>query len=122
MDYAYKICLKRALEKMIEHNIINPEEIKNMYVFADEHSTATNGHYELREGLEQEFRLGTYNMQYSKFFPPLFRNLECLSLRYCNSNATTLIRAADIIANRLYHLATTDQDLNTSKIIVTVLP
>ena len=122
LDYAYKICLKRALEHLIAAKVINPLIVENMYVFVDEHTTATNGIYELREGLEQEFKTGTYNMSYDKFFPPLFRKLKSLDLKYCNSATTPLIRAADIVANKLYYLATKEVDLSTAKALITHLP
>ena len=122
LDYAYKICLKRAFEHLIAAKVINPLIVENMYVFVDEHTTATNGIYELREGLEQEFKSGTYNMSYDKFFPPLFRNLKSLDLKYCNSATTPLIRAADIVANRLYYLAINEADLSAAKALTTHLP
>ena len=53
LDYAYKIGLKRCLENLISTSVISPGSINNMYIFADEHSTATNGRYELKETLEQ---------------------------------------------------------------------
>ncbi|MDO4265690.1 MAG: DUF3800 domain-containing protein [Eubacteriales bacterium] len=105
LDYAYKIGLKRALERLLKENKINREEVCNIHVYNDEHSTATNGHYELREALEQEFKNGTYNCRYDTFFPPLFDNLEGIELQFCDSGKNTLIRAADIVANRIYHLA-----------------
>ena len=67
-DYAYKIAVKRLLEKLIHGGIIVPEEVEALTFYVDEHTTATNGCYELREGLEQEFKSGTYNYQFSKFF------------------------------------------------------
>ena len=54
LDYAYKIAVKRAFENLIERNIIIPKEIKRLYFYVDEHTTATNGRYELKELLEQE--------------------------------------------------------------------
>ena len=68
MDYAYKIGLKRCFEKLIADGSINVHEVENIYIYADEHTTATNGRYELKEGLEQEFKNGTYNYGYDKFF------------------------------------------------------
>ena len=102
LDYAYKICLKRKLQCLIKQQIIDPNEITAIHIFADEHTTATNGRYELQEALEQEFKHGTYNWNYSHFFEPLFHNLECVEVRYCDSEKVTLIRAADITANKLY--------------------
>lgn len=102
LDYVYKICLKRKFESLINNKQINPEEISNIYILCDEHTTATNGRYELREGLLQEFKEGTYNETYSKFFEPIFPNINTLDVHYCNSKKTTLIRAADIVANRIF--------------------
>ena len=83
LDYAYKIGLKRALQQLITKGIIE-RKVDNIFLYNDEHSTATNGRYELREGLEQEFKLGTYNMQYDKFFPPLFDTMQGLHLEFCD--------------------------------------
>jgi len=105
LDYAYKIGLRRCFEKLIEENVIKPDEVTSIKIYADEHTTATNGRYELREGLEQEFKNGTYNYNYDKFFPPVFRNLKEINLQNCNSCKNTLVRAADIVANRVYYEA-----------------
>lgn len=109
-DYAYKIAVKRLLEKLIHEGTIIPEEVETLTFYVDEHTTATNGCYELREGLEQEFKSGTYNYQFSRFFPPIFPTLKSLNLQYCNSGKKVLIRAADIIANKVFYLARTQED------------
>ena len=110
LDFAYKIGLKRLFETLIEDGTIPADGVRNIIVCVDEHTTATNGRYELREALEQEFKFGTYNATYSKHFPPIFENLHDVSVNFCNSEKKTLIRAADIIANRLYHLACNNPD------------
>lgn len=125
LDYAYKIGLKRAFERMIKDQIIEPQEVKNIHIFVDEHTTATNGRYELREGLEQEFKLGTYNFDYSKDFPPIFSDLNSLDVSFCDSSKKILIRAADIIANRLYFCAVSSSlsDIRSKeKFFLTCLP
>ena len=43
LDYAYKIALKRAFEWLIDEKYISGEEVENIYIFVDEHTTATNG-------------------------------------------------------------------------------
>ncbi|WP_373106537.1 DUF3800 domain-containing protein [Streptococcus lutetiensis] len=105
LDYAYKIGLKRAFEKLIDSKIIKPEEVERLYVFNDEHTTATNGCYELKEALEAEFKNGTYNHNWNKFYPPIFENLQEIKLEYCNSAKKVHIRMADIIANQAYYLS-----------------
>lgn len=110
LDYAYKIAVKRAFQKMIRQNVISPEEVRNISFFVDEHSTATNGRYELHEALEQEFKRGTYNQNYSHLYPPIFPALSGVRVEFCNSASVTLVRAADIVANKLYYLTRIDSD------------
>lgn len=52
LDYVYKIAVKRAFEDLIDRKVIDPDVVERMYFFVDEHTTATNGCYELRESLE----------------------------------------------------------------------
>lgn len=105
LDYAYKIAVKRAFESLITDKIIVPSNVERLFFYVDEHTTATNGIYELRESLEQEFKNGTYNNQYSVHFPPIFPSLLEVQLSFCNSQSTMLVRAADIVSNRIYYLA-----------------
>lgn len=103
LDYAYKMGIKNALTHMISCGAINIEEVENMHFYVDEHTTATDGRYELREGLLQEFKEGTFNLTYNTYFKPLFPDMKGLELLYCNSAKKTLVRTADIIANRIYY-------------------
>lgn len=105
LDYAYKIAVKRAFEKLIQDGIINPDEVERLYFYVDEHTTATNGKYELEESLEQEFKLGTYNYRYDTYYPPIFKKMKDVQLEYCNSESKLLVRAADIVANKIFYLA-----------------
>lgn len=105
LDYAYKIAVKRAFEDLIQKGLINPDETEQLYFFVDEHTTATNGQYELQEALEQEFKRGTYNFSYNIYYPPLFKNMKDVQLKYCNSKSNLLVRAADIVSNRIFYLA-----------------
>ncbi|CCK86418.1 Putative uncharacterized protein [Lactobacillus equicursoris DSM 19284 = JCM 14600 = CIP 110162] len=109
LDYAYKIGVKRKLQHLIDIGKIDPSKVRSIHFFVDEHTTATNGRYELREGLEQEFRIGTYNWKYTAFFPPIFPNLSILTLSFCDSRTKTLVRTADIVANRLFFCVITNK-------------
>jgi hypothetical protein len=122
LDYAYKIGLKKALQKMIADGIIDKDSIGDIHIFTDEHTTATNGRYELREGLEQELKNGTYNMQYDKFFPPVFESMGGIELFNCDSSKVTLVRAADIVANRIYFMALNRNIEKLEGIYLTTLP
>lgn len=105
LDFAYKIAVKRSLEDLIHREIINITDIKNICFYVDEHTTATNGCYELKDALERELKHGTYNGSYDVYFPPLFPNMQCVQLSFCNSETTLLVRGADMVANRIYYLS-----------------
>lgn len=105
LDYVYKIALKNAFVGMEADSLIRFEDITYLNIFIDEHTTATDGRYELREALIQEFKTGTFNWNYSRFFKPIFPNLKDVQVQYCNSAKVTLVRASDVIANRFYYLS-----------------
>ncbi len=111
LDYAYKIGLKNVLLELAHQEKLDVNDISNMYIYVDEHTTATNGLYELKECLLQEFKYGTYNWNYTKFFKPLFPNMNSLDVTFCNSAKIPLIRAADIVANKLYFSATHNRSM-----------
>lgn len=108
LDFCYKLALKKALKCLIYNNKVNPSEIENIHIYCDEHTTATDGIYELKEALYNEFKIGTFNYNYDHFYDPVFPTMKGLDVHYCNSATTTLVRAADIIANRVYHEVVTN--------------
>lgn len=122
LDYTYKIGVKQTLQKLVKENVIIPDEVGTIHFYNDEHNTATNGIYELREGLEQELKNGTYNMTYDIFFPPIFEKMKGIELQYCNSKKVHLIRAADIVANRIYYMALNNNIEDLNGIYLTIFP
>lgn len=124
LDFAYKMVLKKCLQLLIEHGCINPDSIKNIHVYVDEHSTATDGEYELRENLLNEFKNGTFNFEAGSYFEPILPHLGGLDVSFCDSKKIYLIRASDIIANHCYHLAKENEGkvLNQRSMFVYYLP
>lgn len=122
LDYAYKIALKKTLTDLIEKRLIDREAVENIYCFVDEHTTATNGRYELREGLEREFKIGTTNYRCMKFHPPLFTNLKALEVKYCNSASVPLVRAADIVANNIFYKSINGKLEKSNNLYIYYLP
>ena len=106
LDFAYKMVLKKCLKCLIDNNIISEKKIQTINVYVDEHVTATDGKYELEENLLNEFKIGTFNYEYNHYFDPIFPHLHNVKVSFCDSSKTTLVRAADIIANHCYHNAT----------------
>jgi len=105
LDYAFKIAVKRKFQNLIRNKIVDPEDVGKLRFYVDEHATATDGRYELREALEQEFKIGTFNWNWNKFHEPIFPSLQSVELAFCDSKIRPLIRAADIVSNRLYYAA-----------------
>ena len=106
LDYVYKVGLKRVFSRLIAARVINPDEVKDIFVRFDEHTTATDGRYELREGMEEEFKHGTMNFRYNTFHSPVFPNMSGnVHLAFKDSKNDVLIRASDIIANRSLYYA-----------------
>ena len=127
LDFVLKIGVKKLLQRLIAEKVIVPDQVEGMYFFVDEHTTSTNGRYELRESLEEEFKRGMFSHNFVHFFPPLFPQLKHVDLEFCNSATKTLVRAADIVANRVYHYALKGLkfepfDVNGAKMLITYKP
>lgn len=124
LDFVFKVGLRKALERLIKTGVIDADSVTRVEVFCDEHSTATDGRYELQEALEGEFKTGTHNYNWNKFYPPIFTNLQSVKLRFCNSKTVPLIRSADIVANRVYFHALKGKisDLTKPNLTITNFP
>jgi len=123
LDYAYKIGVKNALIQMMQQGLFLSEDVHLIRVYVDEHTTATDGIYELREALLQEFKEGTFNYDYRIFFKPIFPSMQGLELAYCNSSTNPLVRASDVIANRIYHEVISGNDPKIrDNLFITKLP
>ena len=122
LDYAFKVGVKNVLLQMSNLNKLNLNNVNAIYVYCDEHTTATNGKYELKEALEQEFKRGTFNTTYAKYFPPITPNLRSLELKYCSSDKITLIRASDITANKIYNYTKRGKREHLNNIFIHDLP
>lgn len=116
LDYAYNIAVKDVIQNLINKKLVNPDEVERLYFYVDEHTTATNGIYELNDLLEQVYKRGSYSSDYSVYYKPIFKNIKEVNLEFCNSASKLLIRAADIVANRIYYLAKNDYKLKLSQI------
>ena len=121
-DFAYKIGLKAALCNLLKEGKLVQSSVDTIYVFVDEHSMATNGKYELREALEQEFKIGTFNYNYDCYFPPVFPGMSVVDLKLCDSKDVVLVRASDIIANHLYYKVTRHDNFRDGNLYIKVLP
>lgn len=124
LDYVYKVGLKKCFGKLISGGVLDPSEVDDIFIRFDEHSTATDGRYELREGIEEEFKIGTINFRYNTFHSPIFPNMRgSVHLDFRDSSRDALIRASDIIANQAwYHEMNDTSDTLAGKLHVIRFP
>lgn len=124
LDYVYKVGLKRVFGRLIQAGTLNPSSVTDLFIRFDEHTTATDGRYELREAIEQEFKFGTHNFKYNMFHPPLFPNMQgTVHLEFRDSKNDALIRASDIIANQVwYHEMNGRTDAIAGKVLLVRFP
>lgn len=103
LDYAIKRTIKDTLTAGSKAGLISLTSPISIHIFFDEHTTATSGIYELEEALKEELIQGTFNFNYRLFFKPILVKQSSVNLRHSNSKNVTLIRAADVVANRVFY-------------------
>lgn len=123
LDYVFKMGLKKSFSNLIkEKHLINTNEKINIYIFCDEHTTATDGIYELKESIYQEFKHGILNFEINFMSNPIFPNLSILQLNFSDSKNIPLIRYSDILANSTYKYLFNNNKLNKNKIFTFIFP
>ncbi len=101
-DYALKRAIKNMMVKSIRNGTIDPNEEINMHICIDEQSTASNGYYDLKESIKEEFCYGVMNFDYGTFHQPILQGGLSLTIEYCDSSNNFLIQSSDILANRIF--------------------
>lgn len=97
LDFAFAFGIKSAMEKLVARGSIFGEEETVLHFLSDEHPTATGNQETLVSRLTRVLKEDS-----SRFLHPLLPNLKEIKIKLCNSETTTLVRGADIVANRLY--------------------
>ena len=109
LDWALKMGVKYGILKAMRDGTAPRDEIEGIVVFVDEHSSTTEGIYNLRESINEELRAGMYDSS-GRFHEPVFStDLPKIPVRYLDSKTVTLIRAADVTANWIFR-AERDRD------------
>lgn len=94
-DYYQKRIIKEIVKKLIAEKDIDPYKHLTLIIRIDESPQATNGKYDLKESIIEEFLYGITNFDYGCTFPPiLFGGLK-VDLDYVNSKETALVQASD---------------------------
>lgn len=121
MDFAYQTVLRKAFELMLHENIVKLEEELSIFIHEDNHHIATGIKCSKEEAIFQDLQSGTYVPGSGMFIPPLFPNLQKVSVTLHDSVQATLIRGADLIANTVYVSAMKDNTASLSDIPLLLL-
>ena len=103
LDYAFKRGLKEAMTCMVARGSIFFDDPAEFDIVLDERTTATNGKYDLADSILHEMRGEIYNMQTLQTYAPTLPATRNARVRYGNSESEPLLRAADVLANRILH-------------------
>lgn len=122
LDYAYKMALKNCLLQLSAEGRLDLPSIEHLFVYCDEHTTATSGIYELEESLLKEFKLGMHSKNFIRFFPPCIPTLKGLTVKFIASETSALIRAADVLANHVYGCAMSKTAPNRPNLYLKYIP
>lgn len=101
-DYCLKRIAKAKLLEMISRKIIDPNLPTTLRFFIDNQPTSTDGIYNLRESIREEFAAGIQNFDYGVFYEPIFHNDLIVTTSFCDSRTQPLIQASDILANSIF--------------------
>ncbi len=101
-DYMLCRIVKEVLRELISSGIIAKDEIINVNLQVDQQNVSSNGKYDLQETIRTELFIGKYTNR-GNYLPPVFSCKGNVKVTYQDSKYSTLIRAADIIANRKFY-------------------
>lgn len=103
LDYIYRRTVLHMIEKLTTSDRIDPAEIINVHINLDGHTAPTNSRYELGEAFEQDFMIGRFDEEWTVYTEPIFPNISTVKIKFCESKDFALVRAADIVANKVLH-------------------
>lgn len=101
-DYCLKRVAKAKLLDMLSRKVISPDVPTTLRFFIDNQPTSTDGIYNLRESIHEEFSSGIQNFDYGVFYKPIFHEQLIVTTSFCDSRKQPLIQAADMLANSLF--------------------
>lgn len=99
--FAQKLAIKSLIKELISTGRIDPNHDIEVTINSDQHTTATDGIYDLRNSVFNELKHGTKNYDMGLFFHPIvFGNLN-VTVNYFNSRDNYGVQASDILAGEI---------------------
>lgn len=101
-DYCVKRAAKAKLIDLINQAKLDRATPTVLRLFIDNQPTSTDGFYNLKESIFEEFSSGINNFDYGTYYEPIFYSLLSVETTYCDSRYHFLIQASDILANHVF--------------------
>ena len=105
LDRVFNFAVRAKFEELEKKRKINTDEVDRLVFYIDNHSATKDSQYEFSEALEEVFQLGTVSYETAYYRLPVFPKLRTIEVKYCDSKQVLLVRAADIVSNKLFHMA-----------------
>lgn len=97
LDYAQKMLVKKIFLDMINQGKINPYKPVKLTMYIDEQTTKSNGYYNLRESIREEFLHGIINFDYGIVYRPILHSSFKIDIHYVDSKKNYIVQAADFV-------------------------
>lgn len=94
-DYYQKRIIKEIVLKLISTGELDPYKSVKLFIRIDESPQATNGKYDLKESIIEEFLYGITNFNYGCTFPPILYDQLKVDLKCVDSKKEKMVQAAD---------------------------
>ena len=98
IDYIQKIIIKEIFIHLIKNKDINPNENIKLNLYIDEQTTKSNGYYNLKNSIIEEFRYGISNYNYGAKYNAILHNNFDVNIIYVDSKKNYAVQAADFMA------------------------
>ena len=104
LDYAQKMLVKKIFLDLIREGKINSSKPVKLPMYIDEQTTKSNGYYNLKESIKEEFLHGIINYNYGVTHEAILYSDFEIDIHYVDSKKNYVVQAADFVAGRSRNL------------------
>ena len=108
INYAYKCLMQYTMANLLNKKTIPKNEPITLNIVMDSRPATEEDTEDLRLAIIESLKYGSYDAK-GKFVKPIIQNLEDVTVQYKDSEATPLVRAADIVANKVFSVYRKDK-------------
>ena len=98
LDYAQKMLVKKIFLDLIREGKINSKKPVKLTMYIDEQTTKSNGYYNLKESIKEEFLHGIMNYNYGVIHEAILHSSFEIDIHYVDSKKNYIVQAADFVA------------------------